>query len=112
MGLVRTKLVCMDLNTYISTSPRGTASKLAAALGISPSYLSQMSSGTSPISPERSVAIERETAGAVPRKETHPNDWWLIWPELDGSEAARAAAIATDDIQPPTGGLIDDNSPK
>jgi len=100
----------MDLKTYISTSARGTASKLAAALQISPSYLSQMASGDSPISPERCVAIERETANAVTRKELKPNDWWLIWPELDGSEAARAPA--TDDAQPETGGVIDDKPTK
>ena len=72
----------MDLKTYISKSPRGTASGLAKALSISPSYLSQMASGLAPISPERSVAIEQATAGAVSRRELRPDDWRRIWPEM------------------------------
>jgi len=90
----------MDLKTYIATAPRGTASKLAAALGISPSYLSQLSSGVSPISAERCVAIERHTGRAVTRKDLRPSDWHLIWPELiDADDEIRAS----DDVQPPVG---------
>jgi DNA-binding transcriptional regulator YdaS (Cro superfamily) len=90
----------MDLKTYITTGERGTAAKLAAALHVSPSYLSQMSSGSSPISPERCVAIERATGGAVTRKELRPNDWHLIWPELDDmSDRIKSS----DDTQPPVG---------
>ncbi len=72
----------MDLKTYINTSPRGTAASLAMAIGVSPSYLSQMASGLSPISPERCVAIERGTAGAVSRRDLWPDGWERIWPEL------------------------------
>lgn len=78
----------MDLKTYISNSPRGTASGLARALSISPSYLSQMASGLAPISPERSVAIERATGGAVSRRELRPEDWQRIWPEMAGEVRA------------------------
>ncbi|WP_438396424.1 transcriptional regulator [Caballeronia sp. DA-9] len=81
----------MDLKTYIATAPRGTASKLATALGISPSYLSQLASGLSSISPERCVAIERETFRAVTRKDMRPSDWRLIWPELETPRTAEAA---------------------
>lgn len=83
----------MDLKTYISTSKRGTATRLARALGISRSYLSQMASGASSVSPPMSRAIETETDGAVPRTETRKSDWHLIWPELleshDAVEAER-----------------------
>lgn len=79
----------MDLKTYISNSPRGTASGLARALSISPSYLSQMASGLAPISPERAVAIELATASAVSRRELRPEDWQRIWPEM--ASEARAA---------------------
>lgn len=72
----------MDLKTYIATSERGTAAKLAAELGVSPSYLSQMASGASPISPERAVKIESFTARSVGRKDLFPHDWEKIWPEL------------------------------
>lgn len=78
----------MDLKTYISSSPRGTAASLAKAIGVSPSYLSQMASGQSPISPERCVAIEKETGGVVSRRDLWPDGWDRIWPEL--KEAAYA----------------------
>ena len=94
----------MELKAYLAMAPRGTASKLAASLGISPSYLSQLSGGSSPISPGRCVAIERETRGAVTRKDMRPEDWDLIWPELtDLVDRANSC----DDTQPPTGGKTD-----
>ena len=71
----------MDLKTYIS-SERGRGASLAAELGISPSYLSQMASGKAPISPERCVEIEQKTRGIVTRKHQKPDDWQRIWPEL------------------------------
>jgi DNA-binding transcriptional regulator YdaS (Cro superfamily) len=37
---------------------------------------------------ERCLAIERATNGAVTRKELRPNDWRLIWPELEEKRAA------------------------
>jgi DNA-binding transcriptional regulator YdaS (Cro superfamily) len=71
----------MDLKTYI-TAERGRASTLAAELGVSLSYLSQMANGTAPISPERCVEIEQKTAGAVPRQHLKRDEWPRIWPEL------------------------------
>jgi len=71
----------MDLKTYIATE-RGRAVALAGRLGVSPSYLSQMANGKSPISPERCVDIWRETGGVVTREALRPDDWQRIWPEL------------------------------
>lgn len=71
----------VNLKTYFE-SERGAATKLAATLGISISYLSQLGSGKAPLSPERCVEIEEATAGAVTRKDLKPNDWHRIWPEL------------------------------
>ncbi|WP_080422483.1 YdaS family helix-turn-helix protein [Burkholderia ubonensis] len=72
----------MNLKTYISTAPRGTAKRLADALGVSPSYLSQMASGASSINPRRCRQIEDATGGNVTRRELRPNDWHEIWPDL------------------------------
>ena len=72
----------MELKTYLAEGERGRAAKLAAALGISPSYLSQMANGDSAISPQRIVHIEQETGGAVTRKDHFPDTWKSIWPEL------------------------------
>ncbi|RKP46667.1 transcriptional regulator [Pararobbsia silviterrae] len=93
----------MDLKTYIATSSRGTAAKLAKALRVSPSYLSQMAHGVAPISPERCVEIERETDGVVRRRELRLDDWRLIWPELDPDSREFRALGASDDTQPPDG---------
>lgn len=71
----------MDLKTYIS-SERGRAAALAADLGVSPSYLSQMATGKAPISAERCVEIEQKTQGMVPRQHLKPEDWPRTWPEL------------------------------
>ncbi|KWE77250.1 XRE family transcriptional regulator [Burkholderia ubonensis] len=72
----------MNLKEFISTSERGTAKRLAAFLGVSPSYLSQMASGESAISEKRCVQIESFTAGKLSRRVLRPDDWHLIWPEL------------------------------
>lgn len=72
----------MELKKYIDDLDRGDAKKLAAELGVSSSYLSQMASGRSSISPRRCVEIERATKGRVSRQELRPDDWESIWPEL------------------------------
>lgn len=85
----------MNLKSYISEGQRGTASKLAVALGVSPSYLSQMASGDTPISPERCVAIEQATDGTVTRKDLRP-DWEKIWPELSRTKTRKAQRRAVE----------------
>lgn len=81
----------MDLKTYIAESERGAAAKLAATLGVSPSYLSQMANGQAPVSPHRCVEIEQATDGAVTRKELR-DDWERIWPELAGPKHGRRSS--------------------
>lgn len=71
----------MNLKDYIKTK-RGNATFLADQLGVSLSYLSQLASGESPISPERCVLIEQVTERKVGRRILRPDDWHLIWPEL------------------------------
>ena len=78
----------MNLKTYLSTLERGGASRLADALGVSISFLSQMASGSAAISPARCVAIEQATIGSVSRKDLRPDDWHLIWPELLACDTA------------------------
>jgi DNA-binding transcriptional regulator YdaS (Cro superfamily) len=78
----------MNLKTYITSGERGTATNLASLLGVSPSYLSQMASGTANISPERGVQIEKATKGQVSRRDLFPDNWKAIWPELEITESA------------------------
>lgn len=83
----------MDLKTYIAAE-RGRAATLAATLGVSPSYLSQMASGKAPISPERAVEIEVATGGLVTRQEMFPDNWQRIWPELGALPVIHTLAAA------------------
>ncbi|CAG9195795.1 hypothetical protein PSP6_160106 [Paraburkholderia tropica] len=93
----------MDLKTYLATAERGTATRLAAFLHVSPSYLSQMAHGTAPISEKRCVAIEKWTQGDVRRQDLRPVDWREIWPELDPDFVATKRLASSDDTQPPVG---------
>jgi DNA-binding transcriptional regulator YdaS (Cro superfamily) len=71
----------MKLSEYIREE-RGNGAALAAALDISPSYLSQLAMPGASVSPVRCVAIEAATEGKVTRKDLRPDDWQAIWPEL------------------------------
>ena len=77
----------MNLSEYVKGHP-GAGTRLAAALGISPSYLSQMSTGHRPIPVITAVRLEELTEGRVRRWAIFPADWHLIWPELIGTLGA------------------------
>lgn len=80
----------MDLRTYTNSLPKGGRAALAAKLGLSAVYLSQLAArqdGRTP-SPELCVLIERETDGRVSRRDLRPDDWDRIWPELIGTPPA------------------------
>ncbi|QZN96360.1 MULTISPECIES: YdaS family helix-turn-helix protein [Symbiopectobacterium] len=74
----------MRLKEYLSSLDTGGHKAFAKALGVSPSFLCQMASGKSSVSPARCVEIERISNGVVPRKELR-NDWEKIWPELQAA---------------------------
>ena len=78
----------MKLSDYIRAE-RGNGTSLAAALGISPSYLSQLAAADANVSPARCVEIERATDGKVTRRDLRPDDWAAIWPELDRRNTPR-----------------------
>ena len=81
----------MKLKDYLDSLERGGAARLAEAMGISSSYLSQLASGAAAISATRSVEIEKLTDGTVSRKDTHPEDWHEIWPELAEPKTGRCS---------------------
>jgi DNA-binding transcriptional regulator YdaS (Cro superfamily) len=90
LGAYLRTLHTMDIRTYTAALPRGGMAELAASLGISPIYLSQLAArqgGREP-SPELAVNLEILTKGAVRRWDARPNDWWRIWPELVGAVGA------------------------
>lgn len=58
----------MQLQNYVASLDRGGVSKLAVQLGVTVSFLSQMSSGYTRIPPSRALAIEVATKGLVTRR--------------------------------------------
>ena len=80
----------MDLKKYTNDLPHGGVAKLAAELGVSAVYLSQLSARQDKRepSPELCVQIEVATEKAVMRWDLRPGDWHRIWPELIGSDGA------------------------
>lgn len=70
-----------QLRTWVDAE-RGRAVRLAAHLGVPPSFVSKMASGDKSIPTEHMAAIEVFTEGAVTRRQMCPQDWARIWPEL------------------------------
>jgi DNA-binding transcriptional regulator YdaS (Cro superfamily) len=82
----------MELREYLDGLERGGATRFAASINVTPSYLSQLAAGTTPRSPARCVQIELATGGLVSRKDLRPDDWHEIWPELRTATQDQAAA--------------------
>lgn len=73
----------MKLKQYTDGLSRGELSKLAITLGVSASFLSQMSSGAAKVPTSRALAIENATGGLVSRNELCPDTWHLYWTESE-----------------------------
>lgn len=67
---------------------KGSASALAAAIGISPQFMDQILKGERPLPPRRAFLAEQETG--IRRWDLLPKDWWEHWPDLIGAEGAPA----------------------
>lgn len=80
----------MKLLSYLE---RYSATALARALRVTPSFVRQMATGERPVPPLRCVQIERATAGLVTRQELS-SEWREIWPELAAMERAAGAIRA------------------
>ena len=66
----------------------GGVSKLASALGVGQSAVSNWRARGTTLNAAHCLAIERATAGAVTRRDLRPEDWHLIWPDLVGTDGA------------------------
>lgn len=82
----------MELRTYLDSAPRGTAAAIAKAVNVSPVMVTQWANGVKDVPPERCLAIERATGGKVTRADLRPDDYWLIWPDLQAPEITAKAA--------------------
>lgn len=74
----------------------GGVGKLADAIGVGQSAISNLAMRGGMPSPANCVAIEQVTNRTVTRKDLRPKDWHLIWPELaDQSDETVPASAAT-----------------
>jgi DNA-binding transcriptional regulator YdaS (Cro superfamily) len=62
--------------------------RLAPLVGTSAGMLYQAFSGNSNFKPIKCVDIEKRSKGEIRRWDLRPADWFLIWPELVGTEGA------------------------
>ena len=65
----------------------GTQAAMARALKVKPPTISQLLSCRRPVPPSKCMQIERDTKGAVTRRDLRPNDWADYWPELANQPA-------------------------
>ncbi len=63
---------------------------LAKHLGLSQPFVSQMSTGKKQIPVAHMYRIEQFTGGAVTRRDMHPENPELIWPDLATTEKEAA----------------------
>jgi DNA-binding transcriptional regulator YdaS (Cro superfamily) len=68
----------------------GGPTKVAAVLGVSAQAVCFWRDGKRRLPVEYMPVLERLSAGVVRRWQFRPGDWWVIWPELIGTEGAPA----------------------
>ena len=73
----------------------GGITKLAAALGIGQSVVSNWKARGTLIEAVYCTAIEQLTKGKVRRKDLRPDDWAAIWPELATIDGPHEGCVRT-----------------
>ncbi|WP_236596881.1 transcriptional regulator [Paraburkholderia hiiakae] len=76
------------LKTFLAAMPGLDRQRFAVRCGTTHAFLRNIVYGQRIAGEKLCVAIERESSGAVTRRDLRPADWHEIWPEL----AAKAAA--------------------
>jgi DNA-binding transcriptional regulator YdaS (Cro superfamily) len=85
----------------------GSFKALADILGVTKGAVHQWMAPGRKVPIEHCTAIEQATKGRVTRQMLRPDDWQSIWPEL-AAPANGDRAGASDDVQPPAGGMKGD----
>lgn len=76
----------MNLKTYFNNLPKQERLELAGKCSTSVGHILNVAYGYRSCSPGLAVSIEKETKGAVSRKDLR-SDWQEIWPELSKRKA-------------------------
>jgi DNA-binding transcriptional regulator YdaS (Cro superfamily) len=74
-----------ELKTFLAGLATEERDAFAARCETSAAHLRNISYGSRVASARLSVAIERQSNGAVTRQHLHPDEWPTIWPELQES---------------------------
>lgn len=72
----------MNLKTFLKNLPVAERESFASRCNTSYGHLRNVGYGQKTCAEILAVAIERESNGEVTRRESRPDDWHLIWPEL------------------------------
>lgn len=70
----------MNLSDYLKSNQHS-VSRLARAMGVTLSFVCHIRDGIRQCPPAHCITVERETGGAVSRKELRPTDWQKYWPD-------------------------------
>ena len=72
----------MDMKTYLSGLSVSERDDFARRCETSSAHLRNIGYGQKTCGEKLAVLAERESGGAITRRDLRPGDWWLIWPEL------------------------------
>lgn len=76
----------------------GGLASLARAIGRPASEVWQWKTGRRPVPVGRCLSIESATSGAVTRQDLRPDDYWLIWPDLEAPGDACGQACGAEPL--------------
>ena len=88
----------MDLKEYFDAEGRGAVTRLARHIGAPIPDVYRWSQGERPVPAHRCPAIESATSGAVTRQDLRPDDYWLIWPDLQAPGDACGQACGAEPL--------------
>lgn len=81
----------MDLKSFLSPLDAEARERFASRCNTTKGHLQNVMYGVRPCAPELAVLIERNSEGAVTRRDLRPDDWQAIWPELERRNQPRSA---------------------
>ncbi len=78
----------MKLLPYLLSKTKPDRDAFAVLCGTTLGHITNIAYGMKSCGPELAVNIERESGGAVTRRELRPRDWARIWPEIADRDSA------------------------
>lgn len=89
----------VKLSEYLRPLTEAERLRLASRSGTSFLHLRNVAFSGKSCGVHLAVALDLATDGQVRRWDTRPDDWYLIWPELIGTEGAPAVPALADEVR-------------